>query len=318
VPAFDLVTLGHACTDLLVHLDRFPERDTKREVECIAMQGGGPAATAAVTAARLGLRVAFIGQVGGGPFGTVAISALREAGVDVSGVEVRSDVDGSRLALVFVDPRTAERTIVFTRAGLPGLDPARLERQRITSAGLLLTDDLDVPAAIQAAGWARRAGVPVLVDAGSARPGMRELVASADCLIASSRFAPALLGIDDPGEAVRALGALGPRWTGVTLGAGGALVHDGERTVHQPAFEVEAVDTTGAGDVFHGAFAAGMLDGWGIERCARFAAAAAALACTRLGAQAGVPTRAAIADLLARGEAAAGRSDRSDQYSERK
>jgi sugar/nucleoside kinase (ribokinase family) len=143
----------------------------------------------------------------------------------------------------------------------------------------------------------------VILDAGSARPGMAVLVARADIVIASERFLPAFLGIDDPERGVRELTAAGPGVTGVTLGDRGVLVWDGARLLHQPAFAVDAVDTTGAGDVFHGAFAYGLLHGWELDRTTRFAAAAAAWSCTRLGAQAGAPTRAAVESLLARGEA---------------
>jgi ribokinase len=151
------------------------------------------------------------------------------------------------------------------------------------------TDGIFPEAALAAAGSARRAGVAVVVDAGSLREGMLDLARQSDFFIASESFARDFIGGDDPREACRRLGELGPDLVGVTLGERGCLaLVDGE-FIEQPAWPVEATDTTGCGDVFHGGFIYGLLRGWKAAHSLAYASWAAAMTSRRLGGREGIP-----------------------------
>jgi sugar/nucleoside kinase (ribokinase family) len=179
------------------------------------------------------------------------------------------------------------------------LTPADLRRDRIESARALLLDAGDPDAAAWAAGVAREAGIPVVLDADTPGPGLDALLRSVDFPLVSRGFAEAFSVTHSARDGLGALVALGARWAVATLGAQGALGRSRERTVESPGFPVEARDTTGAGDAFHGAFVYCLLEGRGIESALRTANAAAALNCRALGAQGGLPDRAGLERFLA-------------------
>lgn len=288
---FDIVGLGYSAVDYLGIVPRMPEMDTKLEIECFTRQGGGVTATAMVAAARLGARTAFVGAVGDDDLGDFTVRELDREGVDTSRV-VRVPGASSQFSFIMVHKATGKRTILWTRSDVPPLDPADLDRDFVTSCKVLHIDRHEVRAAVQAAKWAREAGVTVAMDAGTYAADADELLPLADVLITSHAFASDFTGKTDPAQSVRALAA-GRRIAGVTCGEGGAwfVTSDGDE-FHVPAFEVDVVDTTGAGDVFHGAFSFGLARGWDARRCAKFASAVAALKCTKLGGRAGIPTYA--------------------------
>ena len=287
---FDVICLGYSTVDYIGIVPRLPEIDTKILMEDFTRQGGGPAATAAVTVARLGGRSAFMGVIGDDDFGEFMLRELAKEGVETSHV-VGCPGACSQFSFIMVDKSTGKRTIVWTRSELPSISLNQLDRAFISSCKVLHVDRHEPEAAIQAAAWVHEAGGIVSMDAGTFVPELAELLPFVDVLIASYSFAQSATGLTDPAECALAL--IGNRHiAGVTWGDKGSwfATSDGA-TFHVPAFDVDVVDTNGAGDVFHGAFAFGLAKSWDAEHCARFASAVAALKCRKLGGRAGIPSR---------------------------
>lgn len=275
--------------DYLAVVPHLPESDTKIDMLDFAIQGGGPAATAAVAAARLGARTAYIGQIGDDDFGDFMLREFEREKVDTSRV-IRQPGARSQFSFVMVEKSSGKRTIVWTRSQVPPIDPGQLDRDFIASCKVLHVDRHEVSAAKVAAAWTREAGGIVSMDAGTYKPEVEELLPLVDVLITSQAFARQATGETYLARCAKAL-LRGRGAVGVTCGDEGSWFATGEDEFHVPAFAVDVVDTTGAGDVFHGAFAYGLAQGWDAHRCALFSSAVAALKCTKLGGRAGIPTR---------------------------
>lgn len=259
--------------------------------------GGGQAATAACALARLGHRVSYAGAVGDDETGRLAGPRLAEFGVDVSGMVVKPGAH-SQEAFILVEEGGGERTIVWTRDEACRLDPGDLDRAQIASCRLLHLDGHFVEAGLEAARIARAAGAVVTLDAERVHDGTAELVSLCHVVMGDSGFAQRLTGRDDPMVALRELAAMGPLWTGRTMGERGAqMLADGEFLEH-PGFAVEAVDTTGAGDVFHAGMAHAILEGQGPRQALATACALAAISVTALGGRTALPDRAGLTAFL--------------------
>ncbi len=290
---YDLIGLGYCGLDYSCLTPRIPT-DDKVEAQETLTQGGGPAATATVAAARLGLRTGFLGGVGDDERGSAILAAFAHEGVDIAGMVRRTGAE-SPAAFCWTDSSNGHRSIVWTRGSVLPLTPEEVAPARIESARLLHLDGHQTAAALRAAQIARAAGVTVALDAGTIVPEIDRLLALCDIIIASEKFMERHIGTEDPEDAVRKLfqaGCAGCKFSAVTLGSRGSVGFDGQRLYRQPAFSVPVVDTTGAGDVFHGAFACGFLRGGDWAECLRFAAAAAAIKCTKFGGRTGIPTLA--------------------------
>jgi ribokinase len=287
-----VVALGLASYDILGVVPSYPDRDSKVRLSAVALAGGGPAATAAAAAARLGARTAFIGAVGDDDFGRAILRGLAEVGVDVS-FAVVAPGGRSPLSFVAIDGGDASRTVFHAPTDVAPLVPGAIDWSCLDGAGVLLIDGRQVAAQREAAGRARRAGAIVVLDAERIDDDMRGLLALTDVCIASEALARELAP-DDEGALAR-LAALGPRDVVVTLGARGSVGRAaGGPLVRQPIFAVDAVDTTGCGDVYHGAYAVGLVRGDDLAGCMELAAAAAALKCRGLGGRAALPTAAEL------------------------
>ncbi len=286
---FDVVGIGYTALDHLGIVPHLPEENTKLEVRDFTIQGGGPTATAMVAVRRLGFSAAYVGKVGDDGFGARMLEELRAEDVDVSAVVVEPGA-ASQYAFIMVDEASAARTILWTRGSVSRLKAREVNLDLVRSARGLFIDDLEPEAALAAAKAARAAAIPVLIDAGSLREGVRELLPLCDYLIASERFAKQISGGPDIRAALEALNAFGPKASVVTLGERGCAYRSGADVVAVPGFAVKAVDTTGAGDVFHGAYLFAVLEGLDTMRACVFANAVAALKCRRLGGRAGIPT----------------------------
>lgn len=286
---------GLTTVDHLWRVEEFPPRGSRTPTTDHETSGGGPAATAAVAAARLGAQVKLLTVVGADPAGEGALVDLAARGVDVSesrrlrrGRTAVSGVivtpDGERYIFPFFGDALDDEAVL-------GLDMGVVER-----SGAVLVD-LRLPRlTANVLSAADRAGVPSVADASSAH--YWERADAVGHLIASQECATEVLGRDDPVAALQALRRRDGQVVGVTLGDRGVIIDTGETTRLLPAFPVQAVDTTGAGDVFHGAYAYGLARGWDALRCAELASAAAALACTGLGREA-IPDLEAVCALMA-------------------
>lgn len=298
---YDVVGVGINVIDYLFRIPHFPEPDTKMDALGAAIQGGGLTATAMVACARLGLRSRYLGKFGDNEIGDLARRELAGEGLDLTAAVAAAGVP-NRFCTVLVEETSGARTIVRQCDPRIWLRPEELDRRAVTSGRLLQMDGYEGEAALAAARWAREAGIPVCLDAEEPTERREELFRLADVLIVGRRYGRRLTGTDEVGGILEGLARMGPACVGVTLGeAGSALLYRGRR-VEAPGFPVEVVDTTGAGDVFHGAFAYGLLQGWEAGDILTFANAVSALKCTRLGGRTGIPTAAqAHAFLRARG-----------------
>jgi sulfofructose kinase len=286
---FDVVGIGYSALDHLGIVEHLPSENTKLEMKDFTIQGGGPAATAMVALRRLGLMVSFIGKIGADDFGARMIEELRREDVDVSAVVVERGAT-SQYAFIMVNANTAARTILWTRGNVSRMKPSEVNLALVAAARGLFIDDLEPEAALAAARTAKARSIPVLIDAGSLRDGIRELLPYCDHIIASELFAEQISGGRGLQAALEAIRSFGPESSVVTLGEKGCVFFSGRDVIEVPGFAVKAVDTTGAGDVFHGAYLFGMLQGWDVLRACIFANAVAALKCRRLGGRTGIPS----------------------------
>jgi ribokinase len=232
----------------------------------------------------------LVGVIGDDDFGRSIRASLEDEQVDLSGLRIRSG-STSQFAFIAAEPGRGTRTVFWRRPTGAPLSADEIDADRLRRAEMLYTDGLMIEAALAAAGQARRTDIRVVVDAGTLREGMLDLARLSDTFIVSESFARQLVGQDSPREACRALADLGPRLVGVTLGPMGYVAMERGDVIEGAAHAVDAIDTTGCGDVFHAGVAYGLLEGWRTARCLDFGAWAASRVATRLGGRAGIPRR---------------------------
>ncbi len=300
---FDVVTVGLNSIDLVARVAHYPASNAKQRLESYSQRPGGQMATAAAVCARLGLRARYIGAFGSDDLAVMGRESLTAEGVDVSAAW---DVPGatSQFAVIIVDASTGERTVLWNRH--PGLTmrAEQIDPADVTSGRLLLVDCHETSAATKAARVARAAGIPTVVDVEKVREGIHDLLVLIDCIIAAEAFPEALTGFGDPGRALAAIAAeYRAPIVAVTLGEEGSLALCGGREIRTPAFRVACVDSTGAGDAFHGGFVAACLRNPDaeVEDVLAYANAVAALNCRALGARGGLPTSAEVDAMLMSG-----------------
>jgi sulfofructose kinase len=295
-PEFDLVGVGLNATGTLLLVEGYPPCGGKVRVESEIVSPGGQVATALAAAAKLGLRAKYVGTVGDDERGRIQLASLRETGMNLDDVEIRAGCP-NQSAYIIIDRASGERTVFWTRPDCLYLDPTRITPGMITCARMLHIDGHDTATVEQAARLAHEHAIPVSLDVDTIYPGLDRVLGLVDYLVASTEFPARWTGEDDP---FRALEILQTRYAmqvaAMTLGADGALaravVNGASRYLYSPGFTVNAVDTTGAGDVFHGAFCYSVLSGATMPETLEFANAMAALNCTRLGARGGIATAA--------------------------
>lgn len=282
-----VIGLGQASFDFLGHLSRYPQEDQKSQLNELVTGCGGPAATAMVTLSRLGVPTSFIGTVGDDRFGLEIIRFLETQKVDVSFLR---SIPGCTSQLAFIAVASVgSRTIFWHPGSASPPEPSEIDLSPFTCARVLHLDGLKIEASIAAAQQAKSMGMTVVLDAGTFRERTSHLLPLVDILIASERFAEPLVGNASESEALKALAAFGSAQVVITQGARGSVGYDGSEIIYQQAFNVNAVDTTGAGDVYHGAYIYRFLEGADIAGCMEFASAAAAYKCTVSGNLKGVP-----------------------------
>lgn len=327
---FDVIGLGLACADRLCVVKGMPTLEHGAPLLDYREQGGGPAATAAVAAARLGARVGMVCKVGDDKPGKEILEELASYGIDTSHAIIQKGAK-SFVCIVLVRKETGERSFIFGGATLEPIRLDELDRDYITSGRALHTDMVAEPS-LQAMQWAREAGMIVSVDCGlpakgAAWPTLVDVLISPGSHLSAEEALARLAEIEGPSVKIATLGDRGavglyvqsPETRLETPGARGAgrepgvrdpsseldnrdcsslvprassreAAPSGTRQFRIPAYKVPVVDTTGCGDVYHGAFVVAMLQGWDVERCARFASIAAALKATKLGGRSGIPT----------------------------
>ncbi len=283
--------IGQCSLDYIGRIEAFPPPDIKCEFANLTVQGGGPAATALVALRRWGLEAALAGVIGDDDFG-VRIRALLEAeGIDISGLRVRPQTC-SQFAFIVCEPQTARRTIFWQRPTGEALRPNEIDRSVLLQSAALHTDGLFAEASLFAAREAKKAGIPVVLDAGTLREGMMEIISMSDCVVASEVFSNAFA--ESPEETCRKLAGMGVRLAGVTLGRQGYIALTDGKFIRKQAYLVEAIDTTGCGDVFHAGLTYGLVRGWAAEKALDLGAWAAASVACAMGGRAGIPDCACL------------------------
>jgi sulfofructose kinase len=206
----------------------------------------------------------------------------------VSNIKIRKD-SSSQFAFSVAEPVNGRRTIFWRRPTGSDLQPAEIDLSLLRQSGVLLTDGIFPDATIEACKIARKAGIPVIVDAGSLRPGMIEILDLSDYFIASETFARAFMPGADIQEVCKAVHARGPLLAAVTLGSQGYAAFCHDSYIAEPAYQVKVIDTTGCGDIFHAGFTYGLLKSWTIPQALKYASWAAAMVSRFAGGRTGIP-----------------------------
>lgn len=298
MPKFDVCALGGICWDYVGIVEEYPELDEKARLTDLIQMGGGLSATAMSAVASLGGKAAMFGVVGDDDFGHKCLQAFAAEGVNADGVRVLPDLT-SQFAFCVAQRDSGRRSIFYKPGSYERLGRGEVDLDALTDCKCLLVDHHHLAAATEAAHHARSRGVPVVADIERLQPGAEEFLAAVDVPIVPRGFVRALSGEQDLAAGARHFQSLGPKTVVITCGAEGVVAFSGDERLHQPAFCVEPIiDTTGAGDVFHGAFAYGVALGYDLPTNLAFAGAAAALSCCALGGRGALPTHGSVCDLL--------------------
>jgi sulfofructose kinase len=296
---FDVLGIGLNATDTLLLLPEFPPYAGKVPFDRELLSPGGQVATAIATCAKLGLRAKYVGTIGDDLRGQIQRESLEGSGVDISGLIVRKDCP-NQTAYILIDERTGERTVLWHRADCLRLSPSDIREEDIVHARLLHIDGYDIETASYAASIARRHGIPVSLDVDTVYPGFEVVLRNVDYLVAGSGWPVKWTGEADPAAALACLQReYGFAIAAMTLGGEGSLALKNGEWAYSPAFEITCTDTTGAGDVFHGAFCFALLEGMPIGAALEYSNAAAALNCTAIGARGHIPSRSEVKSLIA-------------------
>ncbi|MDR3644731.1 MAG: carbohydrate kinase family protein [Clostridia bacterium] len=289
---FDVIGVGHACYDNLCTVPVYPREDTASRIVAWDEQGGGAASQALVTLARLGASTAYAGNLGDDRAGQFLLADYQKEKVNTECVKVIKGAVSST-SFILISQETGQRTIFYYPGKLPVLDIEKATEAFIGQSSYLHLDAVDYDSALKAAETARRHHVKTSLDGCEVRDDVSQtirLITLTDVLITNQTYPEKVTGCSCLPDALKKLAAMGPQIVITTCGADGAFCYDGSRIVHYPAYDIRPVDSTGAGDSFHGAFLFGLVNHYSIERCVQFASAVSAINCMTLGGRAGLPT----------------------------
>ncbi len=293
-----IVGIGANVFDNLITVPHYPKEDTKLRASIVKECGGGPCGTGLVTATKLGESAAYIGALAKDSGGEFLLKDMLRFGMDVSLVDM-IDNASSFASYVILSEDTASRTCVFTKDNLPCFTIDEKKADAIAKAKVLMVDGNELENAVKGAKIANQNKTAVLYDAGGLYDGVEELLPLTDILIPSEEFALGHTGCTSTEDAAKKLYELyKPRVVIITCGIKGGIIYDGKELTAYPSFKVEAVDSNGAGDVFHGAFAFAYSKGYDYYKSSVFSSAVSAIKCTRLGARDGVPEFSEVIEFL--------------------
>ncbi|MBQ7976675.1 MAG: hypothetical protein IJ300_13410 [Clostridia bacterium] len=285
-----IVGIGANVFDTLYTVDKYPDEDTKMRANAVKVSGGGPCATGLVAASKLGTSCTFIGNLSDDNGGKFLKEDFEKYGVDTRFIKTKPGYD-TFCSVLWLAKETASRTCVFFLGNVPPTEIDEAAAKAISDAEILMVDGNDMAAAIEGAKIARESGTKVLYDAGGLYEGVENLLPYADILIPSEEFSLGHTGAETAEEAAKILfEKYSPEIVVITRGKNGGIIFDGKEMESYPAFLVDAVDSNGSGDVFHGAFAFAIIKNMDYKKACVFSSAVAALKCTTFGAREGVPT----------------------------
>lgn len=285
----EVVGIGSAVFDVLMTTNGFPKEDTKMEGIETKTQGGGPCATALVAMSKLGVSSAYMGTLGDDMYGKIMKEQFERFGVETSYIRT---IEGaiSFHSVILLNLLNSSRTCVWNRGTVASPSEEDIDLETLKNAKVLHLDGHQLETAIYAAKRAQEYGVEVSLDAGGTYPGIERLLPLVDILIPSEEFALKITGCKTAVEAAAVLWEkYQPKILIITQGSRGGFLWENGTEKRYPAFKVDAIDSNGAGDTFHGAFVAARVKGMEVMEAATFASATSALKCTRFGAQEGIP-----------------------------
>lgn len=295
-----IIGTGTAVYDVLLKLTDFPGEERHVGVIEQKTQGGGMTATAMVAVARLGQNCAFFGNLGDDENGQKILQGLVDEGVNVDGVEMLPGYVNT-VSYVLINSKNGSRTFLANKENTPPIELTDIRKKLIENASVVHMDGGHYESDVRIAQYAREKGVTVSYDACR---GEREaanncrLLPLCDIVITCADYPEKVCGKGNLEDNIKALAQYGSRILITTLGSKGcaALINDEIR--YFPAYKVDVVDTTGAGDVFHGSFLYAYNQGLTLEECIRFASATAAIKCTKIGGRSGIPTAEEVNEFI--------------------
>ena len=286
---YDIIGIGSTVFDMLMLTESFPAEDSKVQAKTTRIQAGGPCATALVTASCLGAGAAYMGTVGDDMYGKYMLDSMRRYRVGVECVRTVENCESFH-CVVLINEENVTRTVIWNKGTVPMPLKEDINLDVLKQAKYLYLDGHQTGTAIYAAKCAREFGVKVFLDAGGRYPGIENLLPLVDVLIPSEEFAHGITGADTAEAAIHMMyESYHPEILVVTQGRAGGILYNQGSIERYPAFMVDAIDTNGAGDVFHGAFAAGLVRSMTPINCARFASAVSAMKCRCFGTREGIP-----------------------------
>lgn len=284
-----VVGIGAAVLDILVTVDSFPREDTKLQSQQTKFQGGGPCFTGLVAVSKLGVESCYMGTLGDDMYGDYLRKAFDSYHVGRKDIRTIENSQSFH-SVVLLNVRNASRTCIWNRGTVTAPEYSDINLDVLKNASYLHLDGHQMECAIYAARKAKEFGVKVSLDAGNPYPGIDRLLPLVDVLIPSEEFSLKLTGCATAEEAaVQLYEKYHPEVLIITQGSRGGFVWENGKAIRYPVFPVDAVDSNGAGDTFHGAFVAARVMGMKVREAAIFASATSALKCTRIGAQEGIP-----------------------------
>jgi len=294
---YDCVGIGLATYDFTLEVLNYPAVNTKHTVTRSAEHGGGPVPTAVVTMAALGSTTALITTLGDDYIGRSILEEIRSFGVDVSGIRLDPEIKTLH-SHILVGRSTGRRTVVQNTGQLPEIRPSQVPEELLGNTRSVTLDSRPSPEILSLVRQARDHQARVMLDAGSVHRYTEELLPLVDYPVVSADFAKEYFGHSDYEGACQAFIEAGAELSGVTMGAEGSVLCREKKTVHVPAFQLDVVDTTGAGDMYHGALLFGILQGWSLRALGQFASAVAAMGIQRFGSRTLVPDVQEVAMFL--------------------
>ncbi len=286
-----IIGFDYPCMDLNILCPRVPVEEELVEVQDISLMGGGKVANAIAAAARLGAKTAFIGAVGNDRYGRLCREDLREHGVDVSGLQIRGG--RTSFCVSIVDSVKRGKHYIEYASTVPLWRKSDIPYEIFEPGDYLMLYQMDETAAFMAE-YVHKAGGKVVVDGDEYDERTQENLKNTDIFIMSEYYYSHLFEDENYAENLASMAKTGPEVILVTLGSKGCAGYDHGVYFRTEPYHVDICDTTGAGDVFHGAFTCGISEGMSASGAAAFASAVSAVKCTILGGRTGIPTRECV------------------------
>lgn len=293
----DCVGIGLSPYDFALQVPKHPQSNSKNVALQYQNQGGGPVPNALAVLAQLECRTALVTTMGDDIYAERVLNELKSYNIDVRGFRRDGEVE-SLQSHIIVEAESGRRTVVLNTNKIPEIRTGQVPEKMLGNTKFVHLDSRPSPAIIELVRQAKDHGALVMLDAGSVQEYTDELLPLVDYPILSNRFVKDYYGHSNVERACREICEFGATIAGITMGAEGSYLSNDSEMIYIPAFEVDAVDTTGAGDLYHGGLLFGILHDWSLKAAGQFASAVAAIGCQHFGARSYLPDIETIKDFL--------------------